>query len=30
MEMMKEVKKILLSGAIATVAVGATTKVSAE
>ena len=30
MEMMKEVKKILLAGAIATVAVGATTKASAE
>ena len=30
MEMMKEVKKILLSGAIATVAVGATTQASAE
>lgn len=30
MEMMKEVKKILLAGAISTVAVGATTKASAE
>lgn len=30
MEMMKEVKKILLAGAIATVAVGATTQASAE
>ena len=30
MEMMKEVKKILLSGTIATVAVGATTQASAE
>jgi hypothetical protein len=30
MEMMKEVKKVLLAGAIATAAVGATTKASAE